>query len=67
MQGVELSAEKDNVGMRGLLLFGSVTYVDSRILADATWAGPDPLNPAGIQPSSASGFRSFRTGVPNSG
>ena len=28
MQGVELSGEKDNVGIAGLLLFGSVTYVD---------------------------------------
>jgi iron complex outermembrane recepter protein len=45
MQGVELSAEKDNVGIKGLQLFGSVTYVDSRILADAGWAGLDPLNP----------------------
>ncbi len=43
MQGVELSAEKDNVGIKGLQLFGSVTYVDSRILADASWAGLDPL------------------------
>ena len=30
MQGIELSAEKDNVLIRGLQLFGSVTYVDSR-------------------------------------
>jgi iron complex outermembrane recepter protein len=45
MQGIELSAEKDNVGIKGLQLFGSVTYVDSRILADAGWAGLDPLNP----------------------
>jgi len=43
MQGVELSAEKDNVGIKGLLLFGSVTYVDSKILSDPTWAGSDPL------------------------
>ena len=43
MQGVELSAEKDNVGVRGLLLFGSVTYVNSKILSDPTWAGSDPL------------------------
>ena len=28
MQGVELSAEKDNLWITGLLLFGSVTYVD---------------------------------------
>ena len=42
MQGVELSAEKDNVGIKGLQLFGSVTYVDSRILSDAGWAGSIP-------------------------
>ncbi|RXH14410.1 TonB-dependent receptor [Bradyrhizobium guangzhouense] len=41
MQGVELSADKDNVWIAGLQLFGSVTYVDSRILADAGWAGRD--------------------------
>lgn len=39
MQGVELSADKDNVVVHGLQLFGSVTYVDSRILSDPTWAG----------------------------
>jgi iron complex outermembrane recepter protein len=39
MQGVELSADKDNVIIGGLQLFGSVTYVDSRILADSNWAG----------------------------
>jgi iron complex outermembrane recepter protein len=43
MQGVELSAEKDNVAIEGLQLFGSVTYVDSRILSDPTWAGTNPL------------------------
>ncbi len=37
MQGVELSAEKDNVVIKGLELFGSVTYVDSRILSDPTF------------------------------
>jgi iron complex outermembrane receptor protein len=46
MQGVELSGEKDNVGIKGLLLFGSVTYVDSKILSDPTWAGSDPLTGA---------------------
>jgi iron complex outermembrane receptor protein len=46
MQGIELSAEKDNVGIKGLLLFGSVTYVDSKILSDPTWAGSDPLTGA---------------------
>ena len=43
MQGVELSAEKNNVGITGLQLFGSVTYVDSRIISDPTWAGTNPL------------------------
>jgi iron complex outermembrane recepter protein len=43
MQGVELSAEKDNVFVKGLQLFGSLTYVDSRILSDPTWAGVNPL------------------------
>lgn len=43
MQGIELSADKDNVLIDGLQLFGSVTYVDSRILADASWAGLHPL------------------------
>ncbi|HEX7921481.1 MAG TPA: TonB-dependent receptor [Bradyrhizobium sp.] len=39
MQGIELSADKDNVLVSGLQFFGSLTYVDSRILADANWAG----------------------------
>ena len=43
MQGVELSADKNNVLVAGLQLFGSVTYVDSRILSDPTWAGSNPL------------------------
>ena len=43
MQGVELSGEKDNVLIPGLQLFGSVTYVDSRILSDPSWAGTNPL------------------------
>ena len=43
MQGVELSADKDNVWIKGLQLFGSVTYVDSRILSDPSWAGLNPL------------------------
>jgi iron complex outermembrane recepter protein len=37
MQGVELSADKNNVFFTGLQLFGSVTYVDSRILSDPTF------------------------------
>jgi iron complex outermembrane receptor protein len=43
MQGVELSGEKNDVLINGLQLFGSVTYVDSRILSDPNWAGTDPL------------------------
>jgi iron complex outermembrane receptor protein len=43
MQGVELSADKNNVFIKGLQLFGSLTYVDSRILSDPTWAGTNPL------------------------
>ena len=43
MQGVELSADKNNVLVKGLQVFGSVTYVDSRIISDPTWAGTDPL------------------------
>jgi iron complex outermembrane receptor protein len=34
MQGFELTAEKDNIVIQGLKLFGSATYVDSRILSD---------------------------------
>lgn len=40
MQGVELSADKDNVLVSGLQVFGSVTYVDSRIISDPNWKGP---------------------------
>ncbi len=43
MEGIELSADKNNVAIKGLQLFGSVTYVDSRILSDPTWAGTNPL------------------------
>lgn len=43
MQGIEASADKDNVWLTGLRLFGSITYVDSRILSDPTWAGTNPL------------------------
>jgi iron complex outermembrane receptor protein len=46
MAGVEFSAEKDNVVLAGLQLFGSITYVDSRILSDPTWAGTNPLTGA---------------------
>jgi iron complex outermembrane receptor protein len=37
MQGVELAAQKDDVVIRGMQVFGSVTYVDSRILSDPTF------------------------------
>jgi iron complex outermembrane recepter protein len=37
MQGFELSGQKDDVAIKGLQLFGSVTYVDSRILSDPTF------------------------------
>jgi iron complex outermembrane recepter protein len=43
MQGIELYADKNNVAIRGLQVFGSVTYVDSRILADSNWTGTNPL------------------------
>jgi len=46
MQGVELSADKDNVLIKGLQVFGSITYVDSRILSDPSWAGVNPLTGA---------------------
>lgn len=39
MQGVELSAAKDNVLVSGLEVFGSLTYVDSRIISDPNWKG----------------------------
>jgi iron complex outermembrane recepter protein len=55
MQGVELSADKDNVVIKGLQVFGSVTYVDSRILSDPTF-----INPLTGQPASVVGDR-----VPN--
>ncbi|HEY3793995.1 MAG TPA: TonB-dependent receptor [Bradyrhizobium sp.] len=37
MRGFELAGQKDDVVIRGLQLFGSVTYVDSRILSDPTF------------------------------
>jgi iron complex outermembrane recepter protein len=54
MQGVELSGEKNNVVISGLQVFGSVTYVDSRILSDPTWAG---LNPITLAPDTVVGKR----------
>ena len=43
MKGVELAAEKNNMFIDKLQLFGSMTWVDSRIIADPTWAGLNPL------------------------
>ncbi|MBR1220025.1 TonB-dependent receptor [Bradyrhizobium sp. U87765 SZCCT0131] len=43
MTGAEVSADKDNVLFQGLQLFGSITYVNSRIVSDPTWAGTNPL------------------------
>ncbi len=43
MQGIEASADKEDVWLKGLRLFGSITYVDSRILYDPTWVGTNPL------------------------
>jgi iron complex outermembrane recepter protein len=37
LPGFELSGQKDNVAVQGLQLFGSTTYVDSRILSDPTF------------------------------
>ncbi len=37
-RGVELSFQQNNVGLRGLKLSGSLTYVDAKILADSNWA-----------------------------
>lgn len=37
--GIELASQKDNAGIKGLSLFGSVTYVDSRIEKDSNWKG----------------------------
>jgi len=54
MQGIEAAADKDDVLIRRLQLFGSVTYVDSRILSDPTWAGNNPLT--GL-PDTATGKR----------
>jgi iron complex outermembrane recepter protein len=43
LRGVELAADKNNVAIKGLQVFGSVTYVDSRILSDPTYVGSNPL------------------------
>ncbi len=46
MDGVELSADKNDVWLKGLQLFGSLTYVDSEILSDPNWHGTNPLTGA---------------------
>jgi len=57
LRGVELAADKNNVAISGLQVFGSVTYVDSRILSDPGWNGKNPLT---NQPDTVVGKR-----VPN--
>jgi iron complex outermembrane receptor protein len=50
-QGIELSVQKDNALIHGLELSGSVTYVDSRILANSSWqspAAPAPQNTTSV-------------------
>jgi iron complex outermembrane recepter protein len=54
-RGAELAWQKDNVAVDHLDLFGSVTYVDARILSDPTF-----VPTAGVFGSSATGRR-----VPN--
>ncbi|MEJ0078491.1 MAG: TonB-dependent receptor [Alphaproteobacteria bacterium] len=54
-RGAELAWQKDNVGIEHLELFGSITYVDARIVSDPTF-----VPTAGIPPSTAVGRR-----VPN--
>jgi iron complex outermembrane receptor protein len=36
-RGVELAAQKDNVGFHGLETFGSITYTDARIVSDPSF------------------------------
>ena len=43
MQGIEASAEENNVLVERIQLFGSATSVDSRIVSDPTSAGTNPL------------------------
>jgi iron complex outermembrane recepter protein len=45
-RGAELSSQQDNVFIKGLEMFGSVTYVDARILSDPTFAGTSPTDTA---------------------
>lgn len=37
-RGVELSFQKNDIGLRGLEVSGSLTYVNAKILADSNWA-----------------------------
>lgn len=46
-RGIELAMQKNDVFTRGLELSGSVTYVDSEILADSTWVSPAAPAPQG--------------------
>jgi iron complex outermembrane receptor protein len=45
--GIEFAASKDNLYIRGLSVFGSVDFVNSRILE---WNGWQPQNPTATQP-----------------
>ncbi len=42
-RGIELSGQQKNVGLNGLELNGSVTYVDARILANSSYVAPANL------------------------
>lgn len=48
MQGVEISADKNDVLVKGLQLFGSLTYVDSRILSDPTFTNMSTGQPQNV-------------------
>lgn len=54
-RGVELAWQKDNVLIPHLELFGSITYVDSRILSDPTFVPTKDANGKDIPSSSAVG------------
>ena len=47
--GVELAAQKDNVGIEHLEVFGSITYVNSVILSDPTFVGTNGSTAVGKQ------------------
>lgn len=46
-RGIEVAMQKNNMFTSGLELSGSVTYVDSKILADSTWVSPAAPAPQG--------------------